>query len=895
MNLRNVLIGIFLPICLHAQNFSRQEIQQAYAQRKDSLYFLFSAEPNQARPARVVVTGAFRGWSQDMKETAWDLKEKQPGIWQLGLDNFQFRKVPPACPFKFRINEGKWMDPISTAANVEGGNYIFLKGVQPPELKAEIQRSKTIWAWVKGASRPLDPKFWKLSDAFGKEIPIASVLPNDSSRSLITPAIELDIRRSYFLEIPSLGLKSHCSFDGWMRDLYSDKELGANVDTVKNTTWFRVFAPRALKMILYLYHQPGDTLPYEMHDMEKDKDGVWEKMVPGNLHGTWYDFTVHGHAEPGNFFFETHPFHISDPYARVVEESDGKGRVWRRTKPASPLGKGRPALKDLISYEVHVEDFTNRLPVSEQLKGSIPAMVMTGLRNKKGEKIGFDHLIDLGINAVHLMPMQEYFHYPDKEWQEAFASDPWMKEQGINQRDYNWGYMTSHAFTIESRYRTKGSEPGAQREQFRDLVQKFHNNGIAVLVDFVFNHTLSSKPERDYLFHFDALDRQYYYRTKNLQLIGEYGNETKSENRPMVQRWILDQCRHFIQEFGVDGFRIDLAGQTDEQTLKMLRKELGPDIIIYGEPWIASNDPAYEANPDWDWYKADAPICYFQDDARNAFKGPVSNPENKKTDRGFAGGNPAERDKVMRALRSGFPEEKSPLSGIKYLDIHDNWTLADQMALENWDGRKGVDENAFRMAAVLLFTASGPIVLHGGTEFMRSKGLAELKETIKQTAISGPMQYHGKRDTYNMRAANEFIWENLGLNKGESGATCNYQSMQAFWRGLMEIRNSKAGEVFRKADRLPESYYRFFAPDENENPVNAYLLGYEVGEKVLVLLNGSKEKATFRQLKLSAGSWKPVARNDKASLKGLSGKKLSGGQPFDFELESGGIGIWIKE
>src|SRR5690606_19240893 len=115
-----------------------------------------------------------------------------------------------------------------------------------------------------------------------------------------------------------------------------------------------------------------------------------------------------------------------------------------------------------------------------------------------------------------------------------------------------------------SRYRRKGTEHGAQREQFRDLVQAFHDHGIAVIVDFVFNHTGENMDGRHYLFNFNGIDPLYYYRTRDLRRVGEYGNETKSENRPMVQRWIIDQCRHFIEEFGVDGFRIDLAGQTDE-------------------------------------------------------------------------------------------------------------------------------------------------------------------------------------------------------------------------------------------------------------------------------------------------------------------------------------------
>ena len=516
-------------------------------------------------------------------------------------------------------------------------------------------------------------------------------------------------------------------------------------------------------------------------------------------------------------------------------------------------------------------------------------MVMPGLKNEIGQKIGFDHLCDLGINAVHLMPIQEFIHYPDAEWKSAFQKDPYMKEQGISERDYNWGYMTSHSFTIESQYRDRKSEPGAQRNQFRDLVQAFHNKGIAVLVDFVFNHTASSMLERGWLFPFQAIDQQYYYRNKNLSLIGEYGNETKSENRPMVQRWIVDQCKHFIQEFGVDGFRIDLAGQTDQQTLKMLRRELGPDIIIYGEPWIASNDPDYEAHPDWDWYKADAPICYFNDDARNAFKGPVSNPENKLTDRGFAGGNTKERENVKRGLSSTFPDEKTPLSGIKYLDIHDNWALADQFAEKNWDGRLGVDERAFKIAATLLYTSTGPIVTHGGTEFMRSKGLAPLKEVVKKTAISGPLYYHGKRDTYNLRFANQFIWENLGKTKSDKNINCDFKGMHAFWKGLNSFRNSNYGSIFRQEEKLPKGYFQFFSPE------NEALLGYLVDNKVLVVINVGEKADVFKDIALPAGKWKQVANISSVDLSGVRGAALNGGAKNDISIGGKDLKIWVIE
>lgn len=892
--MKSKIYGLFafisFVLCTPFAHGQKAELD-GYFVRNDSVIFVFDEHTYGLQPNRVVVTGSFRNWDENMDDANWQLHQSAGNQWILKLENFQFRRISASASFKFRINTGLWLDPPAASQNKEGGNLVFMKGIQPPTLKAEIQRSRTIWAWVSGngITRPFDKKLYRLTDATGKEIPIASVLPNDSSRTLITPAVELDIRRVYYLEIPSLGLKTLVSFDGWMRDLYSEKELGANVSADGRQTTFRVFSPRALKVILYLYNYQNDTIPYELKEMEKDKDGVWEATFTGDMHGQWYDFTVHGHPDPGNYFFETQPVHVSDPYARVSDDSFGKCRVWRKTKPPTPLKNGIPKLQDLISYEVHLQDFTALLPVADNFKETFPAMVTPGLKNGKGEKIGFDHLVDLGINAVHFMPVQEFIHYPKEPWAKQFKNDPWMKEQGIDKEDYNWGYCTSHAFAIESRYRDKKSEPGAQRDQFRDVVQAFHNKGIAVIVDFVFNHTAANMGMVDWLHPFNAFDQQYYYRNKDLKLIGEYGNETKSENRPMVQRWILDQFRHFINEFGVDGFRIDLAGQTDEQTLKMLRKELGPDIIIYGEPWIASNDPAYEANPDWDWYKEDAPICFFQDDARNAFKGPTSNPANKKTDRGFAGGNKFQRPFVVKALTSTFPEEKSPLSGIKYLDIHDNWALADQFGNKNWDGRFGVDEKAFKIAATLLFTCSGPIVMHGGTEFMRSKGLAPLEEIIKKSPNGSSMHYHGKRDTYNMRFANQFIWENIGKTKADKDTFCDYKAMQAFWKGLFTFRNSKWGAAFRQDKKLPANYYQFFEP-KNES-----LLGYLVDGKVLVLLNVGDKADNLTDLTIPKGKWRLVGNGQTVDLKGVRGPTIEGGKTKEMAVGAKGQLIWVKE
>ena len=758
------------------------------------------------------------------------------------------------------------------------------------KLEAELRNKFAIWAKVYGG-RPLTTSAYKLTDAQGNEIPIAAVLPNTSTETLISPAEAIDMGRIYFLEIPSMGLKTICSHDYWFQTLYSQKALGANV--IGDQTIIRIFAPRAKEVKLYLYRGRGDQEAYQVTSMLQDEQGVWEAFFKQNLHGIYYDFTVHGVPDPGNHFYETNPVHITDPYARVSDNTWGKTRIWENTTPASPLKNGIPAMEDVIAYEVHVQDFTDQLPVAEELKGTFPAMITPGLINRKGQKIGFDHLIELGINTVHLMPVQEYLHYPDEEWNASFGEDPYMIEQGVSKENYQWGYRTSHAFAVESKYRTKGREPGSEREEFRDLVQAFHDKDIAVIIDIVPNHTAENMDGNEWFFHFNVLDRMYYYRTKDFEHIGAYGNEVKTENRPMVQRWLIDQCIHFIEEFGIDGFRIDLAGQIDQQTLLALKEAIGHDKILYGEAWIGSNDPAYEANPDWDWYKEDSPITFFQDDARNAFKGGVFELNDKQKDRGWPGGNFGERERVMKGLTNSFPEESSPLSGINYLDIHDNFALADQFGTQEFDGRLGVDQNRYKLATTLLFTSLGPIVLHGGSEIMRSKGAAPLQEVVKETLSGYKVYMHGKRDTYNHRFANQFVWEQVGQRATRTRPN-DYRNMHAFWKGMIAFRNSDYGKVFRVAEAVPENYYRWLAPR------NEAQLGYIVDEQVCVLLNAGDVVAGFQDITLPEGNWKLIANNEEVNLEeGARDDKelmnLVGAAPVDVILQPESLYIWVKE
>jgi pullulanase len=764
-----------------------------------------------------------------------------------------------------------------------------------PMLRAEAVSPTAISASLWGAERSAAPGDWRLIGPDGKALAIAGVNFQDATRTLITPAAPIDLRLTYRVE--KAGLSARVRPDGWFRTLYSGKELGANVAADGSATTFRVFSPRADKVRLFLYRtaeaKPAEA--FQTLEMTKDSDGVFEARLPGDLAGVFYDFTVHGQPGPGMAFYETHPVHVSDPYSRAQVEAQGKSRVMRATRPATGVKGGRPKMEDVVAYEVHIEDFTRQLPVADGLKGAIPAFTMPGLRNRRGEAIGFDHIVELGVNVVHLLPMQEYLHYPDAEWRKAFANDPEMQAWGVADRSYEWGYRTTHAFAIEHTYRAKGTEIGAEREQFRDLVQAFHDKGIAVIVDIVPNHTGENMDARAMYFNFNVFDREYYYRVDDKgEHIGPFGNEVKTEDRPMVQRWLIDQCLHLIREFGIDGFRIDLAGQLDEQTLKALRQAVGPDIIIYGEPWIDVSDPVVRANPDWDWYKEDAPITFFQDDTRNALIGSPFRLENKATDRGWSGGNLSQRADVMRAIANSWSEEKGDTRrGLNYTDIHDNWTLADRFALTDWNGLNGIDHAPYRLSAGLLLTSLGPIVLHGGSEVIRSKGLAPIGEEIKYTA-TGPIYMKGRHDTYNVRTPNEFVWADLGgtLRTGPN----DYKGMEAWWKGLIQFRRSPAGAPMRVAN-VADGKVNFIAPADEA------LLGYTIGDSILVVANAGAAAKTLDAVRLPPGRWRKIAHSDQAgatfdAARGVrgAGARLDGGGPaLSVGAPAQSFQMWVRE
>ena len=898
-----------LAAAASAQAPSAAERARGYAERDGQTVFVFDPAGYglDASPERVVVTGAFRGWSDSMDDPAWQLAPSD-GLWTLAVDGAS--GPAPGTPFKFRIDGGRWLDPPAEAPNAAGGNLVFRFGETPARIVAELRGPHAVWVQVEGTRRPLGANAYRIVRWDGEVVPVALVMPHEADTALLVSAHPLDTSQVHYVEVDGEpeALRGLARFDGLWRDMMPPWDVGARMvmcrqcgqpETDQLVPQFTLFAPRATKVTLHLYEsrtgpeRESISMFSELHGIY----GTWRSTELRDLHGVWYDFSVEGPDGPGSAFTNQTGKRVSDPYALVSDDSWGRSRFWVDDFPTPrPVAGGRPAMEDVVAYEVHLQDFTDELPLADGV-GPLEGFATPGLTNARGEPIGLDYLSALGINTVHLMPVQEFLHYPDSDWQAAFADDPFMQEQGVARENYQWGYRTTHAFAIESRFRSAGDEPGRERERLAALVDTLHARGMAVVVDVVFNHTGENMEGREQILTFNGVDKWYYYRLDDDgRHIGAFGNEVKSENRPFVQRWLLDQLRQLVDVFGVDGFRIDLAGQTDEQTLRWLQAELGPDVLIYGEPWIGSNDPDYEVNPDWDWYKADSPITFFQDDARNAWKGAPSDPTPAPASRGFAGGDPDARAAALRAVANAYPEEPTPNAGIGYLDIHDNWALADRFAACQtgdcaWDGRQGVRDAEMRIAAALLLTSLGPVVIHGGTEIARSKGLAPLPgeiggRLVKTEMELAPIYIKGRGDTYNLRAANAFRWETVG----QSGPV-DTAAMLDWWRGLIALRLSPAGEVFRVGGAVPPGWVREVAGGGDR------ALGYVVGERVLVLVNAGDTPAAF-QPEIEPANWRLVATSDgESGAVDVSrfGRGEMAAQSPRSAVPAAGVRIWVRD
>lgn len=593
------------------------------------------------------------------------------------------------------------------------------------------------------------------------------------------------------------------------RAFASAREMG--MTSVSGSSVLRVFAPYALKVEALIYDTPeGKPAAYAL---ERGENGLWEKDFGRALDGKYYRLRT----QQGGRSYEG-----LDPYAKCVTGDAGKALIGGDATPVAP-GPVFDA-SETVLYEVHLRDLTSDPFTGAKEKGVYLRAAEAGTRHPRFPEIstGLDHIAELGVNAVHILPFQDF-------------------ENGDSTTSYNWGYMPVNFDSPEGAYAT-GTADGSRVREAKKMIDAFHRKGLKVIMDVVYNHTAET---RDKVYNFNALAMDYYYRVNP---DGSYsngsgcGNEFRTE-APMARKFMVDSLLYWAREYKVDGFRFDLMGLIDVdavvELVKALRAEK-PGILIYGEPWTAGATTARGVRKGSQRGKG---YAVFNDGFRDAIKGSVFS----LADLGYVEAA-RNRDGVMKGIRGSVDDfTDGPLETINYVSCHDNHTLWDRIDLSVKDETQANKVAMDKLANALVLTSQGIPFIHAGEEFLRTK--------------------KGEENSYNLPdEINKLDW----TRKKENLAVFNY------YRDLIAMRRAHPVFRMRTAQEVRENlkFYEELGL-KVEPPAIAYMLNgareKDSWERVVVLVNPEKAARDFA---LPMGKWRVVF--GPAGLAAAPGEPVSG-------------------
>ena len=491
---------------------------------------------------------------------------------------------------------------------------------------------------------------------------------------------------------------------------YGGDDLG--VWYTKEKTNIRIWVPTAQKVELRIFGQGNGGEAIRIDRFLKDGNGTWTIALEGDFKGYYYTIRV----KDGEWLNETPGI-----AARAVGINGLRGLIFdpQETNPEGWQADHRVELinpVDAIIYEVHVRDFSISASSGMKNKGKFLAFTEHGTLSPKGLTTGIDHLKELGITHVHLLPVNDFSSV----------------DENAPDKSYNWGYDPLNFDAPEGSYSTNPKDTSRIKE-LKMLVQSLHQSGIGVILDVVYNHT--SFTTRSY---FNQTVPGYYYRQKadgNFSNASGCGNELATE-RAMVRKFLLDSIYYWATEFHIDGFRFDLMGIFDMNTMNLIRAKvdtISPDILIYGEGWTADTSPVAENQRavKINVSKLDR-IAVFNDDFRDAIKGNSFVPRNK----GFVSGQTVQEETIKFGIaascfhpqivydyveHSKNPWAKEPWQCVNYASCHDNYTLYDKLILSCPEASEEQLNRMVMMAGALVLTSQGIPFLHAGMEMARTK------------------------------------------------------------------------------------------------------------------------------------------------------------------------------
>ncbi len=648
---------------------------------------------------------------------------------------------------------------------------------------------------------------------------------------------------SMMLIILLLFFMNQNELDAQNLPVYLGNDLGVTYTSSKTT--FKVWAPSAKSMKLKLY-KSGDvndkSVAFQTLAMQQGENGVWQAGIADDVKNLFY--TVQVTTMTGVVNSE-----VPDPYAKALGVNGKRGAIVNfketsveKVKPTTLKNK-----TDAILYELHVRDASIAANSGIKAKGKFLGLTELNTVNDSKDVTGLSHLKDLGVTHVHLLPSFDFYTVDEA----ANQKDP-------NYRKYNWGYDPLNYFTPEGSYSTDAFTPTTRIIEFKKLVQAFHKQGMRIVMDVVFNHTMFNDESV-----FEQIEPGYYHR---FTPDGKYsngascGNEVASE-KPMVRKYILDCLKHFVNEYDVDGFRFDLMGLHDIESMNLFSKELHaikPEIILYGEGWTGGTTTLPEnqrslknAVPQLD------KIAAFSDDIRDGIKGSVFDAR----DSGFVSGKSGLEETIKfgvvaatqhpqldytKVNYSKVPWALQPYQCINYAECHDNHTLWDRLANSNTNDDEATRIRMFKLAYAIVLTSQGIPFIHAGGEFLRTKG--------------------GNENSYNSPdAVNQIDWNRK----------TDYIEVNNFLKNLINLRKSHAAFRMPSSDLIRQNLEFFDAASAEKNgpkridKIVAYQLKNNANgdafKTILVIYNGNR---TDELVKLPKGKWSLV---------------LDG---FDFELDA---------
>ncbi|MDO5026805.1 MAG: type I pullulanase, partial [Tissierellia bacterium] len=580
-------------------------------------------------------------------------------------------------------------------------------------------------------------------------------------------------------------------YDGKLGPIYS-----------KDKTEFRVWAPTAKAVDLLIFN---DDEIVETKEMTRGDKGVYTASLDGDQEGRVYMYDVH---------FADKTNRSVDPYAKAVTVNGQRSVVLnpQPTEIANPINKD---ILNPIIYELHVRDLSSQDISGIKDKGTFNGLVESGTKTASGQITGFDYIKSLGITHVQLLPIYDYKTVDETNPASGF----------------NWGYDPLNYNSVEGSYSTDPYDPLKRIEELQNAVDKFHQAGLGVIMDVVYNHVFDPNGHA-----FEKIVPGYYFRQgPEGNFLGGtgVGNETASE-RSMVQKYIIDSITYWAKTFKLDGFRFDLMGTHDIETMNKIYSELkkiNPNIIIHGEGWnmdmgIPEDQRATQINAD------KLPnIGFFNDDLRDGIRGSVF--EHK--DKGFATGKAEKESFILQSIKGGKGLKAYQDAGqlIQYVEAHDNLTLWDKIKATNPDEDDAQSLKRHKLATSMVMFAQGSPFIHAGQEFARTKG--------------------GDDNSYKSDdSVNQIDWKRVE----EMSDHINY------FRELVKIR--KNFSVFNLKNY--EEIDKIFTSIKESEGVIAYILEEDEEKSLIIAHNGNLED---KELSLPNGSYTVLVKDQKADSQGL--------------------------